>query len=793
MSLDQDTLSALDWPVVVDALATCASTPIGREAVENIEALPSAAAVRNCFDTMDELLALQEEGEHLRLGGIADIRTTVRASAKGRVLEGSELKQIGDTMGAMRDVSWFLTRNAEENPRLWDIGNVIYVDDVLADELLMAFEPNGDLSARTYPELGELRARIEELHSGIRSTLQRLLKSDDMRELLQDEFVTQRNERYVLPIKAHAKRWDIGIVHGTSGSGQTAYIEPTEVVNLNNKLRIAEGDLKTAERRILTRLSASVGRESEALLADLRAITDLDLIATRCEFARTIDAIRPTVGDRGTIMLLNARHPVLVLRGVDVIGNDLSLSSEQPALLLSGPNAGGKTVSLKTMGLCALLARIGCFIPADAGSQVDHFSEVLAAIGDSQSVEADLSSFSGHLLVLREMVDRAAPQALILLDEIASGTDPAEGAPLAQAVLETLISRDARVVVTTHFARLKLLPAADDRFGAAAVEYADGRPTYRVVSGALGQSHALSIAAEMGLGPAVLDRARELLSDGDRGLTATVAGLEAMRADADAEKRRHQALSAELKERLREISNREHILKTRAKALEEEAAAQFKARVSSAEKAISAVISQLQKNPSHRAAAAAKSTIQALQAVLPEETPKPSPPSPETITVGQTVRLPGTGGIGQVTRIQGKKAHVSVGSVVMRVELARLAIVHVEAAPKPKKPKAPPKRRKKNKKSANDGPPLEQAVRFGSNTLDLRGQRVEEGLDAVDTFLDRAIMGGLDIVFILHGHGTGAMKQAVRQHVRRSDRVLEWSPANADQGGDAYTIARVGG
>lgn len=796
MNLDRDTLAALDWPVVIEALEEGARTTLGRAAVRALEPLADDAAVRAVHDAMDEIIALRDEGEHLPIGGVSDIAEPVRGAAKSRVLEGPELKQIGETLGALRDLAWFLVKNAEEAPVLWTLGERILVDDVLADELLVAFENTGELSARTYPELGELRQRINDLHSGIRETLSRLLKSDDLKDLLQDTFVTQRNERYVLPIKAHAKRWDIGIVHGTSGSGQTAYIEPSEVVSLNNKLRIAEGELRQAERRILTRLSNDVGRASAEILEDLDAVRELDLHVARVALADRLEASRPHVGDQGAIQLVNGRHPVLALRGVEVVGNDLGLDADTPALVLSGPNAGGKTVSLKTLGLCALLVRIGCFVPADPGSRVDHFPTVLAAIGDAQSVEGDLSSFSGHLLVLSEMLDRAGPGTLLLLDEIASGTDPAEGAPLAQAVLESMLQRGPRVVVTTHFARLKLLPAGDDRFASSAVEYADGRPTYRVVSGALGSSHALSIAQEMGLADSVLDRARALMADGEAGLADTLAGLDEARQEAERARREAEEVRRRLEAREAEVKAREETLRTRVKKLEEEAAAGFRDRVAAAEKAISAVVADLQQSPSHKKVDAARATLGALGGVVPAAPDDaPDEAAPPELAVGDPVRLRTLGSRGEVVGLSGDQVQVRTGSVTLRVDKAQLERLRPEQAPQPTLA-VPRARKKKRKGSTRDAPretiPLGDAMRYPANTLDLRGQRVEEGLEKVEAFLDQARMEGRDLVFVLHGHGTGAMKQAVRTWLKRSKQIREWSPANADQGGDAYTVARLG-
>ncbi|MFK7929468.1 MAG: endonuclease MutS2 [Myxococcota bacterium] len=789
MDLEHDTLVALDWPVCVEALAERARTALGSEQVRAMAPLASAEEIRRCHDAIDELFALEAEGEHLPVGGVSDVRSLVRDAAKARMLDGSDLRLVGLTLGALRDLAWFTASHQEVAPVLGRIGSEIFVDDVVADELMMAFEPSGELSERTYPELADLRRRIADLHTSIRETLGTLLRSETLEDVLQDDYVTQRNDRYVLPIKAHAKRWDLGIVHGTSGSGQTVYIEPNEVVTLNNRLRLAEGELLSAERRILTQLSRLVGEQAEPIELGLVATTRLDLHCARHALARDLDATRPQVGEGGTVDMTDARHPLLVLRKSTVVGNDLAVGQERPALVLSGPNAGGKTVSLKTLALCVLLVRFGCFVPAAEGSRVDRFDTVLAAIGDAQSVEGDLSSFSGHLLVLSTMLKRAGPNTLLLLDEIASGTDPAQGAPLAQAVLEALLDQGPRLVVTTHFARLKILPETDQRFSASAVEYANGRPTYRVVPGALGESHALSIATEMGLSPNIIQRARDLMGAGERGLADTLASLERARQAATQAQREAEEQTAALAARERSVRAREADLQRRVDALKAEASAAFLQRIEKADKAVAAVVADLQRDPSHAKIAAGRSTLNALRGLVPQsDSPEPIP---TPISVGDRVRLTGLGGRGEVVSVQGQTVQVKTGSVTLKVPKSQVEPDTRPPLPSPFPSKPTKKKTKKAPSRSRDE--LLDVLRLPGNTVDLRGQRVEEATAFTEAFFDTARLRGHDIVFVLHGHGTGALKQAIRRWLPSATGVGVWVPAGTEQGGDAYTVVCLDG
>ena len=788
--MDAATRATLDWPAVLEAFADSAFTDMGSRAIKTLEAFDSVGDILNAYDQIDELFHLQEIGENVPIGGIEDLSELVIRAHKGEVLSGQELRQAGQTMAAMRSLAWFFVSHQEEIPNLGSIGANIIIDDIIADELEVAFEPNGELSGRTYPVLAELRSKVNGIHDAIRSALDRVLRADDMQDILQDQFVTQRNDRYVIPIKAHAKRWDIGIIHGTSGSGQTAFIEPKEVVALNNRLRIAQGELAAEELRIRARLSRTFGQTREDLLYGLQQVVIIDLAMARRSLAQRLDATRPTVSSHGAIDLQQARHPVLTLRGLDVVPNDLCLNPDAPGLLLTGPNAGGKTISLKTIGLCALLVRMGCFVPAEEGSRVDLFSTILASIGDAQTVHEDLSSFSGHLLVLQQMLSSATPGALLLLDEIASGTDPAQGAPLAQAVIETLVERGASVVVTTHFSRLKSLAALDRRFSGAAMEYADERPTYRVLPGALGESRALATAERMGVESQVVARARSLMQEGEGAFSVALDALEEKRSEAEAARRdaKHQASS--LAEREASLAKREAQLKTRAKELEAQAAEAFIDRLRSAEKAISAVVADLQRNPSHKAVKAARNTLSALESLAPKTKAPPPPPKVDfTPTVGARAFIPSLGSDGEVLSIHGKNVRVRVGTLTTQVKRNALQPPKSKApAPSKTKQKAKKKPSKRGNKRSQS---LGLAVRLPSNSLDMRGMRVDEGLDQLELFLDQCLMRHHDYAFLLHGHGTGALKQAIRQWLPTSAHVAEWARATEEQGGDAFTVVAL--
>ena len=776
-----DRLDGLDWHVLVAALGEHARTPFGRAAITSLPLMRSIAEVRLAHDAVEELLRLEEEhGVPVPVGGIRDIRTTAKGASKGEVLDRDALREAAGTLWALRELEATLSAYSDDAPTLAAMAAEIDVPDSLVDLLDGAFDPAGELSAQRWPILQQLRSSIASLHREVRDTLDRLVGGDELAEVLQDRFVTQRRDRYVLPIKAHAKRWDLGIVHGTSNTGQTVFIEPHAVVSLNNRLKVAEGQLAAEEHRILAELSLALGAERVAIDAAVFGAEKIDRAAARAGLSRQLSATRPHVGDEGVVRLVEARHPVLVLRGVGVVANDLHLTSDQPILVLSGPNAGGKTVALKTVGLAALLVRAGCFVPAAVGSRIDVFQHVRADIGDAQTVERDLSSFSAHLTTLRDMLQHASSKCLYLLDEVAVGTDPIQGSALARAVLEALLASGPRVVVTTHYTSIKGLATADSRFAVAAMEYAKGRPTYRVIAGVAGESHALSMAAHVGLPPALIERATELMGESERGFADALVALDAQRDAAAAAEHDHRALLAHLAEREASLAVREEQLRTRTQQLAAQATDVFRRRLDRAQAAIGLVVAELQRSPSHDGVAQARASVTALAAIV--DTPEPADqPAQSAIAVGDHVRVRGQRG--EVVAQSGSRLQVQIGAVTLRVDQREATRV----APKAQAPRTvyrPPS-------GPDADPTLHHGVRTPSNTIDLRGERVEESLETLDAFLDRALLSGISEVFILHGHGTGALKSAVRQCLPGSPYVDHWAPANADQGGDAFTIVAL--
>lgn len=793
MTLRARTLRALDWPVVLRHLAHHAQTVRGKEAAESLRLAPDRETVVRLYAVLAELRLLEDGEEAVPVGPVTDIRAPVARARQASALEGLELRDIGSCLLSLDTLRRWLDRHADVAPALHAEAAALQVDPILLEELVYAFESDGSLSGIRFPVLADLRDRIEGSRTALRQLLGELVSGDRFGDMLQDRFVTERNGRFVIPVKPSYAR-SIGIVHAASQSGETLFVEPAEVVERTNKLKELEQALEREERKILVDLTRRVAVEVDAIETSLAVAEALDLFVARHGLGKQLRGVLPTVGSGGVIRLIQARHPVLELRGVDVVANDLGVDSQARGLVISGPNTGGKTVALKTLGLAALFVRAGLPLPAGEGSRVDVFVPVLADVGDSQAVEEDLSTFSGHVEVLKQMLREADHNSLVLLDEIGVGTDPAQGAALARAVLEALVASGARVGVTTHYAELKALGAVDTRFSLAAVQYAEGRPTYRVQAGLAGQSHALAIADRLQMPPDVVERARALMETTTRELTELMEEVEAAREEAVLRNQELEGLRRELLAEQRRLRQREETLEAKRKTLKEQVATSFRARLRAKEDEVKALIARLQAAPDLRLASEALDGLRAVRSAVEGEIASvqaPLPPPPRTLSVGEAVVVRKLGKVGTVTRVLGRdRFEVRVGKLPMQVKKQDLAPAEGEgtyAAPPPRRPSPAPAPSPAPRPPVAEGP----ALRLEENTLDLRGLRVDAALDQVDHFLSQLLLLQHRVGFVLHGHGTGALKQAVRRALPQHPQVRSWRPANPDEGGDAYTVVRV--
>ncbi|MBN1334714.1 MAG: Smr/MutS family protein [Deltaproteobacteria bacterium] len=782
MDLAARTLDALDWPVVIERLAAAARTRRGSRAARVAPLACTREEVASRYTAVAEILAFERAGDSLPVGAVLDVGEAVDRAARGAVLEPGEIKEVGLCLRGLAFLRAWLDRRAAEVPTLARMGRPVEVEPEILETIERAFDASGDLADAAWPELADLRRAARAAHKVVDELFEQLLRSEALGDLLQDRYVTDREGRRVLPVKA-ARRTGLGIVHDVSGSGETAFVEPAQAVEPQNRMRSLEAAVRREEHRILALLSSLVGAGRPAIEASLEAAAALDLACARASFGHGLGGTIPRVGTEGVVALEAARHPLLVLRGVAVVPNDLGVDATRPGLVLTGPNAGGKTVALKTLGLAALFVRAGIPFPAAEGSRVDLFDPVLADVGDLQAVERDLSTFSARILALRSMIDAARPGALLLVDEVASGTDPAQGAALARAAIEAMVSEGARVVVTTHYDELKVLAASDGRFRLAGARYEDGRPTFRIVPDRAGRSHAFGVARRLGVPAAVIDRAADLLGRGGRDLDALLQRAEEDLASIERQGKALEAQEAEVGRRDAALHEREEALRRRTHDLERRVAEGFGRRLDVQERRVRALVAALQADPDLARAGRTLAEIRALRAaaepVEPASAVERLAHRPE---IGDRVAVPSLGIRARVVQVGADRVEVEAGSVRSWIPVSDLGAT--AASDRPKTP------------LARSAAPLAGAVPFGgvpskANTLDLRGRRLEEAREASESFFDACLLRGEPVAWLLHGHGTGVLKSGLRGWLSSCRYVRRWRPAAEGEGGDAWTVVEL--
>jgi len=834
----------LDWPELLARLAAEARSERGRAACEALSLCSSAEEAAARLAEVAEIAALLHGGHVLPGLAFPEVEPLLEAAEKEITLGPDELRPLAELGEVTAGVCRFFRRSGQDQddadaggaqpsgaaargapgdlaPLLAEAMSGLDPCRPLVARIRATFDSSGAVRDSVSPELARLRREREALSLRVRGEIEELMQSEEYASALQDRFWTMRGDRYVLPLRASAKSLGLGIVHDTSRTGETVFVEPTVVVALNNRLKLAELEIEREIRRILEELTRDVARAVPALRADLDLLATLDLVAAKGRLGVAYGGERVAIVAEPAIALRGARHPLLTLRarreGFKVVDNDVVLDGRPTkVLVISGPNAGGKTVLLKTLGLAALLARAGMLVPAEPGGRVGFFPSVLADIGDQQSVLGDLSTFSAHLANLGQILrhDDAGTATLVLLDEIMAGTNPDQGAALARAAAEALAERAGLAVITTHYDALKALAEGDGRFRNAGMEYDPERlrPTFRLRDGAPGRSYALDIATRMGLPEPLLRRARELAGGVHLGLEQVIAALESREAElgrATEELAAARATLAERDEQQREavaaLERRERELGRHARAAIEEAARE-------AREAIRAIVREAQQAGTSRAAEEARARLDATTREALDKFPAPAPapasPAPATLQVGAKVYVPSLSADGRVVQAPDARGRVkvAVGALTVDVSLGELEGGRRGVGGPAVSAPAPASRSKPASAWAPASSPgsvggagVEGAADLmaltrpsAANTLDLRGFRADDAADEVTAYLDRAALEGNSPVFVIHGHGTGALRKVVRELVKRSPYVRRWAPGEKGQGGDGVTVIELG-
>ncbi|MFL5304761.1 MAG: endonuclease MutS2 [Polyangia bacterium] len=795
-----------DWAELTARLTAAAESARGRALCTALPLASNAAEARSWMAQVAEVAALLRAGRTPPALAAPEIEPALVAAEKQIVLGAEELRPVALLCGIATAARAFWGAYAESAPEVAKLARELAPPDDLAHTIGETFDGSGEIRDTASYELARLRSERQQVAGHARATIEALIRDDNFAPVLQDEYFTIRSDRYVLPLKASAKSMGLGIVHDTSRTGETVFVEPTALVGANNRLKVLELDIRRESRRILEAVTMEVAIAAKALrrTAETLGVLDARTAGGRLGVGYGGNAI--TIADEReapALQLNQLRHPLLALaRGADsnkVISNDVALGGAAAQILVvSGPNAGGKTVLMKAIGMAAQMARAGLLVAAAPNSRVAFFDAVLTDIGDKQSVLGDLSTFSGHLGNLVRILDGSRTgTTLVLLDELMAGTNPDQGAALARATAEALADRPALAVITTHYDSLKALGEGDARFANAGMEYDLDhlQPTFRLIVGAPGRSYAFDIAARMGMPQAILQRARDLAGAPSVSLESVIARLEAREAALAKEAERLADATAEATATADAQRTAAEALDRRERELGRHAREAVEEAVAEAREALRTIVREAQSANTSRAAEAARAAViraaddAKARMSLPDTEPVARPPAPR-LEVGAKVfveRMAQTGVLTQAPDARGR-AKVTVGAITLEVAAEELRAAPAGAAKA--RPQQPRRSSSEPARPSGDDP-LALVSPSGGHTLDIRGRDGDDAVAALEAYLDRAALSGQSHLIVVHGHGTGALRKRIRAYLDDSPYVARWAPGTPRQGGDGASVVEL--
>jgi len=776
-------LRKLEFDKVRQRVLRYATSDPGREPLRSMTVMVSPREVREELARVTEIKRLLEQEEPLPLDGIHAIGEALSKTAvEGMVLLPRELLQVSLTMKAARLTRSFVSRRKDGFPLLWQIAEPLSADKILEFNIDHAVDESGAVRPDASRELLAIRRSVADRYEELRRRLAGILRNVAELGFSQDDIITTREGRMVIPVKSEHKNRVPGFIHSASASGATVFIEPTETLELNNDIRSLQFQEQREIERILKALTVQVGERREVLGSDLAILADLDALQAKAKYSIEILGVEPELRSGGPLTVTGARHPLLLLtHGYDrTVPLDLEVGGESTTLLISGPNAGGKSVAMKCVGLLVAMAQSGLHIPAADGTALRFFRSCFVDIGDEQSIENDLSTFSSHLASLKTIAEEADADSLVLIDEIGAGTDPSEGGAIAAALLEELTRRHAVTIATTHQGALKVFAHDTEGVANGAMEFdlASLTPTYRFRAGVPGSSYALEMAARLGFSPLLMERSRERLGAQNTRLDSLIIELESAaqkaRQELEAareEKSRLEALTREYTEKLARIAGEAKEIKRKAV---EEAAKIVEGANAAIEKSVREIREAKADRESVREArnevSRVRQEIEAGRAEIMRDQPQGEGGG---IGRGSPVTVTGGSGVGEVEAISadGRHATVVFGVVRMRVPVADLTLTRKRAAASPS--------------VADRGLEKPESVR---RDLDIRGMTGEEALPLLDKFIDDAILSGLHRVDVIHGKGTGALRKRVTDFLSSHPRVKEFRAGEWNEGGMGATV-----
>ena len=782
----QRNLRVLELNKILSMLSAYAVSDMGRERIAALE--PSS----DPYEVMDRLKRTEEADSVISYTGgnpmlaFADVREPLKRAVAGAALNPRMLLDVAESLRAARGVKSALVTDREDTPLLRGMAQALTTNRSLEEDIFDAILSEDEISDRASPELYDIRRHIRQCNDRVRDKLNSIIHNPNMQKYLQDNIITQRAGRYVIPVRAEARQFIQGLVHDQSTSGATLFIEPMAVVEAGNDLRQWTAKEQVEIERILRALTAKIAPDAEAIAGNLDIMAELDMVFAIVYLGREMKAVPPKMNIEGRIRIKMGRHPLI--DPAKVVPLNLWMGQDFTTLVVTGPNTGGKTVTLTTVGLMTLMAQCGKMVPADYGTELAVFDEVFADIGDEQSIEQSLSTFSSHMTNIVSILDSVTEKSLVLFDELGAGTDPTEGAALAMSILETLRVRQVRTLATTHYAELKAYALSTIGVENASVEFdvETLRPTYRLSIGVPGKSNAFEISRKLGLPESIIKSATEKLSHEQIRFEDVIQSAEYHRQIAERERalaeeahRETQALRDQAeRERKKLNEQRDEMLKKakdEARRVLQKAQRESEQLISDLKKAKAKEGHAYKDHELNEIRAKLQGSIDDLTGGLRMEANTVTEP-PKDLKPGETVELLALGTKGTVINPPDAKGEALVQAGIMKLK------VHVSQMRRA---------REEEKKKPKPMSSVTLAPRQASMECDVRGMTLQEAIAAVDIFLDQCVMQSLKNVQIIHGKGTGTLRSGIQQHLKKHPSVAEYRLGKYGEGEDGVTVVTL--
>lgn len=776
------TLKVLEFHKIKEQLLEHASSSLGQEKIHALYPSTEFQEVKKWQEETDEAAAVLRVKGHVPLDGMFDIRSHVKRASIGGMLNPLELMQIGSTIHASHTLKKFIEQLSDSElnvPILKEYGNNLFVLTELERSIRRAIDENGTILDSASETLRQLRNQLRLKEGRVREKLENMIRSQNAQKMLSDAIVTIRNDRFVIPVKQEYRSHYGGIVHDQSSSGQTLFIEPQVIVELNNEIQAIRVKEQQEMERILLDLSHRVGDNRQELDSNVEILAQIDFMFAKARYGKTIQGSKPKINQEGKIALYKARHPLIPLE--QVVANDIFLGKDYSMMVITGPNTGGKTVTLKTVGLCTLMAQAGLQVPALDDSEVAVFSSIFADIGDEQSIEQSLSTFSSHMTNIVHILEHADARSLILFDELGAGTDPQEGAALAISILDEVYKMGARVIATTHYPELKAYGYNREGVINASVEFdiETLSPTYKLFIGVPGRSNAFEISKRLGLKETIIEAAKNHVNAESNQVEKMIVGLEESKKEADKKLQEVQNLLKEAE--MLHIDLRKQVIKwyDYKDSLYEKARKEAEQIVEKAKVEAEEIIRHLRKLQLEKVAEIKEHEFieakRKLEEVVPKEKEKKTSPINKKyhdFKAGDEVNVLSFNQKGfLIEKASDKEWIVQMGIMKMKVDEKDLEYIKSEKV--------------QQEKAITTVKGKDFHV---SLELDLRGERYEDALVRLEKYIDDALLAGYPRVSIIHGKGTGALRQGVQEYLRNHRSVKRTRFGDAHEGGTGVTI-----